>query len=175
MTLEYLAGEGGIALLDVNPGLVIWTFIIFGFVLFILWKFAWGPIVGALDERAHKIHQDIDRAEGLRKEAEGKLHEYMEKLNGLRHEGQEILAEARKDAEHLKQEMLAETRKEAEAIKSRALREVQLAKDQALEDLHKQVTELSVSIAGQILERVLTAGDHEKMVRETIERIKKLN
>lgn len=175
MTLEFLAGEGGIALLDVNPGLVIWTFLIFGLVLLILWKFAWAPIAGALDERARKIHDDIDRAENLRKDAESKLHEYMEKLNGLRAEGQEILAEARKDAEHLKHEILGEARKEAEAVKSRALREVQLARDAALESIHKTVADLSIEIAGRILERNVQAADHDKLVRESVDRIKTLN
>ncbi|MBX7058185.1 MAG: F0F1 ATP synthase subunit B [Leptospirales bacterium] len=175
MTLEFLAGEGGIALLDVNPGLVIWTFLIFGLVLLILWKFAWSPIASALDERARRIHSDIDRAEQLRVDAESKLQEYMEKLNGLRAEGQEILAEARKDAEHVKQQILSEARKDAEDVKSRALREVQLARDAALESIHQTVATLSMEVAAQILERTVQAPDHDKLVKESVARIKALN
>ncbi len=175
MLLEFLAGEGGIAILDVNPGLVIWTFIIFFIVVFILRKFAWNPIAGALDARAQKIHDDIDRAETLRSDAEEKLQEYLKKLDGLRAEGQEIVAEARKDADELKNEILATARKEAEDLKNRALREVSLARDSALEEIHNQVTDLSIAVAGQILERDLKAGDHEKMIKETISKIKSMN
>lgn len=175
MLFEYLAEGGKIAILDANPGLVIWTFLVFGVVLFILRKFAWSPIASALDARAEKIHADIDRAESLRGDAEEKLQEYLKKLDGLRAEGQEIVAEARKDADELKAEILATAKKEAEDLKNRALREVSLARDSALEDIHKQVTELSIAVAGQILERDLKAGDHEKMVSETISKIKSMN
>ena len=175
MLLEFLAGEGGIALLDANPGLIIWTFIVFFTVVIILRKFAWGPIANALDERAAKINSDIDRAEALRKDAEQKLEEYLKKLDGLRAEGQEIVAEARKDADELKNEILTAARKEAEELKNRALREVSLARDSALEDIHRQVTDLSIAVAGQILERNLNAGDHEKMITETIDKIKSMN
>lgn len=175
MLLEFLAEEGGIALLDVNPGLVIWTFLIFGIVLFILSKFAWGPISNALDERAKKIHDDIDRADHLRKDAEKKLEEYLEKINGLKAEGQAIVAEARKDAEALKNDLLNQARKESEAMKNRSLREVSMARDQALEDIHKQVTEISMVIVAQILERTLKGEDHKKLIDDTVSKLKILN
>ena len=73
--LEFIAAEGGISLLEVNPGLAIWTTVTFLLVLFILQKFAWKPITSALDERANKIHEDLDRAERIRTDAESKLEE----------------------------------------------------------------------------------------------------
>jgi len=81
--LQYLA-EGGIALLDVNPGLMIWTTITFFIVFFVLRSLAWKPISQSLDARADRIHADLDRAENLKKEAEAKFEEYMQKLNSLR-------------------------------------------------------------------------------------------
>jgi len=175
MVLEYLASEGGIALLDVNPGLVIWTTATFFVVLVILRIFAWKPIAGALDERAAKIHADIDRADNLRKDAERKLTEYEEKLNSLRTEGQDILNEAKKDAERLKEEILAHARKEAEAVKERGIRDLNLAKDKALEDLHKQVASLSVAVASQILGKALSPEDHKRLIQDTISGIRSMN
>lgn len=175
MLLNYLASEGGIDLLHVNPGLVIWTLITFTIVLLILWRFAWKPIVKALDERAGRIHSDLERAEQVRRDAEAKLEEYMGKLNGLRAEGQEIMAEARKDAEEMKEEIGEAARKEAEAIKTRGVRDIQLAMDKALEEYHRNITELSVAIAGQILDKTLSTGDYEKLVSESIAKIKSLN
>ncbi len=175
MGLEYLAGEGGIDLLGVNPGLVFWTVITFTLVLIVLRVFAWKPIANALDARAQKIHDDIDRAESVRAEAEQKLDEYMGKLNASRQEGQDIIAEARKDAENLKNEIMEEARKEAEALKARGLRDVQLAMDKALEEYHKNITDLSVSIAGQILNKTLKPEDHKQLISDSIESFKSLN
>ena len=173
--LEYLAEEGGVALLDVEPGLLIWTLIIFGIVMFVLRTFAWKPIIQALDDRAGKIHEDIDRAEGIRKDAETRLKEYMDKLNGLREEGQEIIAEARRDAEDLKAEILNTAREEAEAVKNRGIRDIQLAKDKALEDYHRQVTELAMSIAAQVLGRAVKPDEHEELIKEAVKGVRDLN
>ena len=173
--IEYLAGEGGIALLDVNPGLVIWTTITFLVVFVVLRVFAWKPIAGALDARAEKIHADLDRAEEVKRDAETKLEEYLQKLDGLRQEGQEIIAEGRKDAEELKQKILDEARQEAEEIKARGLRDIQLAMDKALERYHQDITNMSISVAGQILGKELSAADHERLIREAIENVKGMN
>lgn len=175
MLLDYIAGEGGLALLDVNPGLVIWTFIAFLIVLFILAKFAWGPIVRALDERADRIHSDIDRADKLRADAEAKLQEYMQKLDGLREEGQDIIHEANEDARKLKDEILKEARHEAEAVKKRALHEVELARDDVLDQIHRTIVEVATNVAGKIMERSLKPEDHSKLVEDTIKQMGSLN
>lgn len=174
MILEYLAGEGGIALLDVNPGLVIWTSFTFLVVMLILRFFAWKPIAKALDERADKIHADLDRAESIRKEAEARLEEYIGKLNGLRAEGQEIISEARRDAEAMKQQVLAEAKQEAEAVKARGTRDIQLAMDKALEQYHQTLTDMSIAVAGQILGRTLKAADHQELISSSVAQIKGL-
>jgi F-type H+-transporting ATPase subunit b len=173
--LEYLAGEGGIALLDINPGLVIWTTVTFLVVFLILRFLAWKPIAGALDARAEKIHADLDRAEDVRKDAETKLDEYMNKLNGLKQEGQDIIAEARKDAEELKKSIMEDAKKEAEAIKARGLRDIQLSMDKALEQYHRNLTEMSVLIAGQILGKAISAKEHERLISDAVSKVKSLN
>jgi len=175
MILEYLAAEGGISLLDVNPGLMIWTVITFLLVFFVLkWK-AWTPIADALDERSNKIHSDIERAETIKNEAETKLNEYLARLDGLKEEGYQILTEAKKDAEVIKEDILESSRKEAAAIKARGLRDAKLAADQAIEDIHREVANLSVIIAGQILGKTMSTEDHKKLIAETIEKFKSLN
>ena len=175
MIVEFLASEGGIALLDVNPGLAIWTTISFFVVFFLLKFFAWGPISQALDARAEKIHSDIDRAESIRSEAEQKLAEYMEKLEGLKAEGQDILAEAKKQADAMKSEIVEAAKKEAESMKEKSKQELKLATDQALETIHKEVSDLSVSIAARILGRDIKAADHSKLIEESLKQVKGLN
>ena len=173
--LDYLASEGGISLLDVNPGLMIWTVITFLLVFFVLKWQAWKPITDALDERANKINSDIDRAEDIKNEAEQKLNEYVERLEGLKGEGYQILAEAKKNAEALRDEILDSAKKEAQAIKQRGIRDAKLAIDQAIVDVHREAANLSVLIAGQILGKTLSADDHKKIISDTIEKFKSLN
>lgn len=173
--LEYLAGEGGIALLDVNPGLVIWTVVTFTLVMIVLRVAAWKPIIGALDARADKIHQDLDKAEGIRKEAETRLEEYTRKLEGLEQEGLEIIARAKQEAERLRDDILADAKKESDSIRARGQREVELAMDKALEEFHHRVADVAVTVAGKIIEKNLNANDHKKIVDETIAGIGSMN
>jgi F-type H+-transporting ATPase subunit b len=174
MMLEYLA-EGGIALLDVNPGLVIWTVITFTLVMIILRVTAWKPIAGALDARAQKIHDDIDRAEGIRKDAEARLDEYNKKLEGLEAEGLEIIARSKKETERLRDEILSEAKKESDLIRARGQREVGLAMDKALEEFHHQVANVAVIAAGKIIEKELKPGDHKKLIDDTISGVRSMN
>lgn len=175
MILEYLASEGGFAILDVNPGLIFWTTVTFGMVMFGLRFFAWKPISQALDARAEKIHSDLDRAESIRKEAEEKLNEYVARLDGLRAEGQDIIAEGRKDAEQLKNEILETARRESGEIRDRSLKELEHAKNKALDELYKQVVEISVAVAGQIIGKSLKAEDHKKLIEDSISKLRSMN
>jgi F-type H+-transporting ATPase subunit b len=173
--LEYLASEGGLSLLDVNPGLVIWTTVTFLVVFAVLKIFAWKPITTALDSRAEKVHADIERAEAVKKDAEKRLEEYIAKLDGLKEEGYSILTESKRDAERLRDEILSSAKKEADAIKERGLRDVKLAVDQALDQIHREIANLSVEIAGKILGKTLTAKDHQELISDSISKLKSLN
>jgi F-type H+-transporting ATPase subunit b len=168
MNLEFLAGEGGISLLDANPGLFIWTLITFTVVMLILKAFAWKPITTALDQRSQRIEGDLEQAESIRKEAEASLDSYKKKLEGLREEGAQIVAEARQEAERLREEILAQAQRDADDIRARGKRDLDLAKDAALADFHRQVTDISISVAGRILGRELKSADHARLIEESI-------
>lgn len=169
----YLAG--GIALLDINPGLVIWTTITFVLVAFLLYKFAWSKIITALDERAQRIEENIKRAEELRDEAEKKYQEYQEKISNARVEAQEIIQEARKDADNLKNEILQKAKTEAEEIRRRAQKEINMAKELAVQEVQKYAIELSMEIARKIITKNLNKEEHRKLVEETILELNKNN
>mgnify|MGYP001232239389 CR=1 FL=1 len=172
--IEFLAAsEGGLSLLDVNPGLVVWTTITFLLVLLLLTKFAWKPIIQALDERANQIHGDIERAAQVRNEAETLFEQYQDKLNDLKTEAQEIITEARKDAEGLKNEILEKARKEAEEIRARSRKEIQLSMDAALEEIHKRAVDLSIEVTKRVVSRNFTADDHSKQLKEALQSFSK--
>lgn len=163
---------GGLNLLQVNPGLLIWTIVTFLIVVGILKKFAWGPIVHALDERAEKIHGDIEKAEKLRADAEGLLSDYKSKLASAGEEAQSVLNEAKKDAANLKNKMIQEANNEISGMKSQALKDIELSKVKAIQEIQQNIVELSVSIASKILEKQLKPEDHANFVKSEINNLK---
>ncbi|MBK8398216.1 MAG: F0F1 ATP synthase subunit B [Leptospiraceae bacterium] len=165
----YLAAGG---LLDVNPGLLIWTLITFLIVVFILKKFAWGPIIHALDERAEKIHGDIEKADKIRKDAEGLLASYNEKLTAARDEAIAIVNEANADATRLKAKTLQDTQDEIKSLKEQSLKDIELAKVKAVQEIQTQIVDLSITIAGQILQTKLKPEEHAKYVQDEITKLK---
>lgn len=170
MTLAVLAG-GGIALLEINPGLVIWTTITFILVAVLLYVFAWKKIIEALDKRAEYIETNIKKAEEARVEAEQKLQEYENKLLDLKREAQEIIQEAKRDAENLKNEIIQKAKTEAEELRRRAQKEINLAKEAAIQEIHNYAIELSMEITRKIIKKSLTEEDHKRMLEETLKEI----
>lgn len=169
----YLAS--GIALLDINPGLVIWTTVTFILVALLLYKFAWSKIIKALDERAQRIEENIRRAEELKEESEKKYLEYQEKISNARAEAQEIIQEARRDAENLKNEILQKAKNEAEEIRRRAQKEINMAKELAVQEVQKYAIELSMEIAKKIITKNLSKEEHRSLIEETILELNKNN
>jgi F-type H+-transporting ATPase subunit b len=171
--LIYLAAEG-LDLLSVNPGLLFWTLVTFLIVVIVLKVFAWNPIIHALDERADKIHGDMDRADKMRREAEGTLKSYQQKIAEANKEANSILETARIDANNLKNKTLEETQQELKSMKDQSLKDIDLSKQKAVQEIQEQVVELSVSIASQILEKRLKTEDHVAFVNNEIEKLRNL-
>jgi len=165
---------GGLNLLSVNPGLLVWTVITFSIVVIILWKFAWNPIIHALDERSHKVHGDIEKAENLRKEAETLLSDYKAKIAAAKDEAILIVNEAKSDATAVKNKMISDATVEIQARKDQSLRDIELSKMKALQEIQESIVDLSVSIASKILEKQLKAEDHANFVKNEISNLKKM-
>ncbi len=156
-----------------NPGTIFWMIIIFGVVLFVLRKFAWKPILNALKEREESISNALRSAEHARKEVEG-----------LKADNEKIIAEARKErdiilkeAKEIKEKIVAEAKEKAaqEAQKTidQARQQIQAEKTSAINDIKKQVAELSVMIAEKLVKKELEKkGEQEKMVEGLIDDIK---
>jgi F-type H+-transporting ATPase subunit b len=154
--------------LIVDPDLAIFTFIVFVVLLIVLKKFAWGPIVKALEGREQSIADHIAEAERSHQEAKSLLAEYERKLASAANEVRELLEEARRDAEHTKQEILAEAKAGAATERDRALHEIEAATDQALKALAERSAELAVELAGKILQTKLTPADHARLIEEAM-------
>ena len=152
-------------------GLATYTAIVFIGLCGLLYKFAWGPISEGLDKRESGIREDIASAERAREQAATMLSDHEAKLAGVQEEVKEILAEARRDAEHTKTEIMAAAQSEAEATRDRALGDIERARDQALKDLFDQVATQVASATEHVLGRSLDAADQQRLIAEALSEV----
>lgn len=155
-------------LLQPEPGLIFWTIVTFALLLGILWKFAWNPILGALESREEAIRKTIDDAERLQAEAEAVLEEHRERLAEARQEGNRILDEARQAGERMKQDIMDKSRQESERMMERARRQMELETEQAIQTIRSKAADLALEAAEKILERSLTDADHRRLADEAV-------
>ena len=150
-------------------GNALWTLIIFALVVVVLGKFAWGPILKALQDRESFIRESLDAAKRDRDAAEARLKEYEERLAQARAEASGIVEEGRRDAEVLKRKLEESGREEADKMIERAKREIQIAKDTATKDLYTLAAGLATDMAAKVVGRELTAQDHQRLIAEAID------
>lgn len=160
--LSAQADNGGGALFSVDPGVFLWTIVIFAGVLFVLGKFAWGPILGGLDARENRIRSSIEEARQMRQESERLLEEHRSQLADARRQAQELVAEGREAGERVRREIEAKARESSEQMLVRARQEIQRERDQAVATLRKEAVDLAMAAASRLLnERLDEAGDRE--------------
>jgi F-type H+-transporting ATPase subunit b len=156
------------ALIDVVPGLMIWTLISFGITFFVLKRFAFGPIQKLIDERRARIRQSIEEADRARAEARKQLEEHRRLRAESRGEAEEILAEARRVADSLRERV----KEEAEADRQRRLEETKRQIDaettRALEQIRTEVAELALVAAGKVTAKALDQDDHRRLIEDAI-------
>jgi F-type H+-transporting ATPase subunit b len=163
MLMAAEGGSGGV--FSVNPGLSIWTTVIFLLLLGALWKFAWAPLLGAVEAREERIQSALDTSRERHEEAEKLLAEHKAQLADVRRQSGEILAEARTAADRLRKELEEKAREEAQGIVAAARREIEREKDQALAQLREESVDLALSAAAKLLgERVDAARDRDLIV-----------
>lgn len=154
--------------LVVDPDLAIWTVIIFLLLLAVLWKFAWGPIVQALDAREKVVADYLAAAEAKHEEAKGLLAAHEARLAMAKDEVREMLEEARRDAEATKAQIVSEAEAAAKAHRDRAIRDVEQARDSAVRSLAETSANLAVDLAGKVVRQNLTGAQQAELVREAI-------
>jgi F-type H+-transporting ATPase subunit b len=160
--------EGSSNLFSGDVAMSIATLVIFGLVILVLGRFAWRPMLNALQAREKFIRESLDSARSDREKAEASLREYEEKLRQAREEASRMVEEGRRDAEAVRRRIEEEARTSAEQITERAKREIGVARDSALRDLHEQAADLAMTMARQVLKRQLSPEDHQQLVRDAL-------
>ncbi|MCF7810732.1 F0F1 ATP synthase subunit B [bacterium] len=156
-------------MLDIHPGLMIWTIITFVILLFILKKAAWTPILKALDDREMGIKANIEAARKAKEEADLAIEENRRKLAEAQAEAQKVIAKARQDAERLGEQLKAQYKAEADAARERAIKEIDLERQAAVNEIRKEITYLAVAAAEKIVGKSISAEDHKRLVMEGIQ------
>jgi F-type H+-transporting ATPase subunit b len=163
------------ALLDWDIGTAFWSIVVFGILLAILRKAAWNPILTGLQGREKYIRDTIADAKREREDSGRVLQEYTDKLNHAREEATAIVEEGRRDAEEVRKRIQAEAKKEADAIVARAKRDIELARDDAVKKLYSETVLLATNVAGKIVRKDLSKGDHAGLLDEALSEMGKMN
>jgi F-type H+-transporting ATPase subunit b len=154
--------------LNFKGDLALWSGITFVIFIMLLGRFAWRPLIAALDKRETRIRDDIAAAEAARIKAEQMLAEHAQTLAKVQDEVRAILAEGRRDAEHAKQDIITAAQKEAEAAKQRALHEIGRARDAALKDLFDVMASQVAQATEHVLGRSLSGADQDRLIDEAL-------
>ncbi len=171
--LAAAAGGGGEEnLFTGNLGNAVLTAIIFAIVVYVLGTKAWPVLIKALDERERSIRGALESAKHERQEAAKLLKDYQAQLDKARVEATAIVDEGRRDAEEVRRRIQDQARRESDEMIARARREIQLATDAAVKELHDQTVELSIQVARGIIAKEMQADDHRRLVSESLERMK---
>jgi F-type H+-transporting ATPase subunit b len=155
-------------LIKVVPGLMIWTLIAFLITLFVLKKYAFGPIQKTIDERRERIRRSIEEAEDARDEARKLLEEHRALLGEARGQAEEILTEARRVAESQRQRVKEETEADRHRRLEETKRQIEAETQRALGLIRSEVAELTLIATQKVTGKVLEDEDHRRLIDDAI-------
>ena len=155
-------------LIKVVPGLMIWTLIAFLITLFVLKRYAFGPIQKTIDERRERIRRSIEEAEDAREEARKLLQEHRSLLAQSRGQAEEILVEARRVAEAQRQRVKEETEADRQRRLEETKRQIEAETQRALGLIRTEVAELTLIATQKVTGKVLEDEDHRRLIDDAI-------
>jgi F-type H+-transporting ATPase subunit b len=148
--------------------LSIWTIAVFVVLLMILRVLAWKPMQEGLQKREHGIQRAIDEARKARDEAQQLREQWQREMDRANEKVGDILDHARRDAQNTTEEMVAKARTEIQAERDRLRREIETARDQAIQQLWNQTADLATLVSAKAIRRQLTPDDHRRLVDEAL-------
>jgi F-type H+-transporting ATPase subunit b len=158
-------------LVQPDPGLFIWTILTFLVLVTLLAKFAWGPLLRALEARQESIRKSLQDAEQARKELAQLSEQSAQIVKNAHAEAGQIVSKSWADAEKLREEMKQKARSEADQILRDARGQIGVETEQALRKIRHEVADLSLMIASKFIQRNLSKEDNDRLVEETLRQI----
>jgi F-type H+-transporting ATPase subunit b len=159
---------GANALISVTPGLMIWTIVCFLIALYVLKRYAFGPIQQMIDARREQIRRSIEEADNARDEARKLLEEHRALMNEARGEAEQILVEARRNREGMEQRMREETEAERQRRLEETRKEIASETTRQLERIRAEVAELTLEATSRIVGKALDAERDRGLIEEAI-------
>jgi F-type H+-transporting ATPase subunit b len=159
-------GEGFGGPFSLEPGLIIWTWVVFLSLFELLRRFAWPAILRTTEEREHRIRTQLDEAERLNREAQTALEEHRALLSGARQEAHQLLQDAKTASEKEREALLRRTREEQERLLNRAKKEIAAERERALMELRREAVDLSLAAASKLVGSRFAAADDRKLVED---------
>ena len=160
-------------LVQLDPGLFVWTILTFLVLLGVLAKFAWNPLLKMLKDREELIRSSLDDAEKARTELERLNSEGEDIVNKARSEAQTILAEGKAAASKLKDETLNAAKDQAKSILTEAEKQIRVEKDKAIEEIKSEVVDLSLSVAAKLIKKNISREDNQALIDESLKNVTK--
>ena len=158
-------------LVQPDPGLFIWTILTFLVLLFLLAKFAWGPLLKALEERQETIRKSLDDADQATQELE-RLHQKSAQIIAeARGEAQSIVAKSRAAAETVRADLKRKAKEEADALVRGAQRQIQLETARAIQQIRHEAVDLSLAVASKLIKKNLTQEDNDALIQDSLSQI----
>jgi F-type H+-transporting ATPase subunit b len=158
-------------LIQVTPGLMIWTIVCFAIAFFVLRRYAFGPIQAGIDARRERIRQSLEDAERARNEARQLLEEHRALIGQARGQSEEILAEARRVADSQRQRVKDETEADRQRRLEETKRQIEAETHRALEQIRAEVAELTLVATAKVTGKVLDDADHRRLIEDAIKEL----
>ena len=158
-------------LVQPDPGLFIWTIVTFLVLVTILARFAWRPLLEALDKRQAQIRKSLDDAVQAKQDLERLNLEAAQIMSKARVDAEAVVARSQTDADRLREEMKQKAKADADVIVKSAQRQIQLETNRALQQIRLEAVDLSVMIASKLIQRNLTKEDNEKLIDDALKQV----
>ena len=159
-----MAQEGGGGMFDLNLGLTVWTSFVFLALLGILWRYAWGPVLAAVEARENGIQDTLDQAANEREEAGKLLAEHRQQMADARRQAQQLIAESKEAGDKVRQDIEEKARVEGQALIERAHESIEREKDAALDALRRESVDLALAAAAKLMRESLDEAKNRELV-----------
>jgi len=159
-------------LLQVQPGMLIWTLITFGLLVFVLWKYAWGAMLDAIDNRSEKIENDLAHAKHERIIADELLVERKKILMHAKEEAMDIISKTKSRSVEIKDNILNDTKKESEQLFNKAYRDIEQIRKKALYDFKKDIVDITFRISNKFVRKQIDYGEGARFIDHYLEKYK---
>jgi F-type H+-transporting ATPase subunit b len=153
-------------ILTPNGGLIVWTLVIFGVVMFVLSKFAFRPITAAVAARERSLEEEIEQAKRDRTEAASLLAQQRQLLEHAQADAQKLIGDARGAGDRVRQQLLEQAHAEQQGILERARKEIDDERQRAIADLRREAVDLAIMGAGKVIEKNLDDQTNRKLVEQ---------